>query len=111
MGMLAKVCRPEIQQQLDEVEKKAKGQPSKFRAELAKLLIKQVHPFILDHLGLPEGTGALMTRAIQAHSVDDISIVETWVELETALRNKPAIALATDTLKSMRQKGLLDAQK
>jgi hypothetical protein len=96
--------RPETQRRLDGLEKEASNQ-IKYRAMLKSFLVSTVYPEVCQWLGLSDIEGiqaaALITSGIQAHTTmsQDVSMLQTWHELETLMRNKAAAAMAEQAVK------------
>lgn len=100
--LLEAVSKPSIQQTFDELESEANGNPGKYRMKLKSFLIRSVYPDVLEHMGLPsDGTkgSVLLFSAIQAHCMNDLSMLETWRELEILMRNQPSVAMADGAIK------------
>mmetsp|Transcript_134333 Transcript_134333/g.237660 ORF Transcript_134333/g.237660 Transcript_134333/m.237660 type:complete len:424 (+) Transcript_134333:83-1354(+) len=98
--------RFETQQLLDRLETESQGNAAKYRMKLNSVCVSKFYPEVGTEFGLPADnpmkSAKLITMAIQAHSVaGDMSMVETWKDLETLMRNKAQVAAAEKMIAQM----------
>merc|ERR1712032_1078999 len=105
----ASLTKAETQKQFDEYEKNANGNDIKYRVMLTKTLASEVYPDVLDRFGLPTTPKGItsLTGSIAARA--DLSMLETWLRLETLMRNKAAMANAQKTLEAVKMSKAMGA--
>jgi len=88
------LAKAEIQRRLDELENTAKGNDNKYRILLTKMLAEEVYPDIFSCFDLPATPRGIMIFSTCVGSRADLPMTETWLRLETLMRNKAAMARA-----------------
>jgi len=99
------MLRPDIQEKLNELERKAAGNDTKYRMLLRNLLNWEIYPPIVRYFGLPDdGKGPfVLWQGIGAHLGADLELNEAWLELEIIMRNKLVAGQAYEAVRRLRQ--------
>merc|ERR1719189_2474813 len=79
---------PEIQKQLDELEKNAKGNDNRYRFMLSKMLADKVYPAVVSRFDLPATAKGVQALTASIANRADLPMLQTWLTLETLMRNK-----------------------
>mmetsp|Transcript_32928 Transcript_32928/g.44771 ORF Transcript_32928/g.44771 Transcript_32928/m.44771 type:complete len:122 (+) Transcript_32928:2-367(+) len=93
---------PAVQKKLDQIEQEAKGHDTKYRILLTKMLNAEVYPDIVSQFSLPEGIKGIQMLLGSIPAKSDFGMIETWLELETLMRNKAAIKRAEEAVNAWR---------
>lgn len=95
----------DVQRELDRLEASLSGQPEKHSTAVTGLLMRSVYPDLVKHISFPdrhkiEGV-RLIIKSLNVHCSQNRDMAETWLELETVMRNQKMMNLARDLLETL----------